>query len=220
MTGDDATAPRGGPKLSPDKVRHTDFSRTTLGRRGYNTEEVDRFLNRLAEELAARDAREARLRVEAEKVKNALKDWQSANARGHVPTVAPIRPTAEAVNLLSQAQQQADSYIAQAQEYCRQLIYQARGQADSVLRTAQTHAEAAAAQAAQALDQQASPEELEEIEARLSRTRAFLDAIGTVEAQLKTARETLAVEVDRLTTGNGRQELGSMPRYEQAYRID
>ena len=205
MTGDDdATAPR-GPKLSPDKVRHAEFSRTTIGRRGYNTEEVDRFLNRLAEELAARDAREARLRVEAEKVKGALKDWQSANARGHVPTVAPTRPTAEAVNLLSQAQQQADSYIAQAQDYCRQLIYQARGQADSVLKTAQSHAEAAAAQAAQALDQQASPEELEEIEARLSRTRAFLDAIGTVEAQLKTARETLAVEVDRLT-GSGRHE--------------
>src|ERR1043165_10231433 len=88
MTGDDATAPRGH-GLSPDKVRHVDFTRTTLGRRGYNTEEVDRFLNRLAEELAARDAREARLRVEAEKIKGALKDWQSANARGHVPTVAP-----------------------------------------------------------------------------------------------------------------------------------
>ena len=206
MTGDDdATAPR-GPKLSPDKVRHAEFSRTTIGRRGYNTEEVDRFLNRLAEELAARDAREARLRVEAEKVKGALKDWQSANSRGVAPQqIAPARPAAEAVNLLSQAQQQADSYIAQAQDYCRQLIYQARGQADSVLRTAQSHAEAAAQQAAQALDQQASPEELEEIEARLSRTRAFLDAIGAVEAQLKTARETLAVEVDRLT-GNGRQD--------------
>ncbi|HEY1180499.1 MAG TPA: DivIVA domain-containing protein [Phytomonospora sp.] len=205
MTGDDARTPQGH-NLSPDRVRHTEFSRTTIGRRGYHTEEVDRFLTRLAEELAARDAREARLRVEAEKVKGALKDWQSANARGHVPTVAPIRPTAEAVNLLSQAQQQADSYIAQAQDYCRQLIYQARGQADSVLKTAQSHAEAAAAQAAQAFDQ-ASPEELEEIEARLSRTRAFLDAIGTVESQLKTARETLAVEVDRLT-GSGREQVG------------
>ncbi|GLZ77349.1 hypothetical protein Afil01_21560 [Actinorhabdospora filicis] len=177
MSGD-AGIERAG-RLSPERIRHTEFSRTTLGRRGYNVEEVDRFLGRLAEDLAARDAREARLRTEIETVKNALKDWQSSNSR------APrARPAPEAINLLSQAQQQADSYIAQAQDYCRQLVGQARGQADAVL----TQAQVAAAQVV----------ESSELTEKLDRTRAFLEAIGAVEAQLKAARERLADEVERL----------------------
>lgn len=191
MSGDRFAKAGDSTRLSPERIRHTEFSRTNLGRRGYNVEEVDRFLGRLAEDLAARDAREAGLRTEVNAVKTALKDWQSTNSKtragGDEPPPAP-KPTAQAVNLLSQAQQQADSYIAQAQDYCRQLVGQARNQAEALL----SHAQEAAAHAANL----AGTTDLEE---RLDRTRAFLDAIGEVESQLKTARETLANEVERLT---------------------
>jgi hypothetical protein len=53
----------------------------------------------------------------------------------------------EAVNTLSQAQQQADAYIAQAQEYCRQITADARNRADAILCEAQERAEATTAQA-------------------------------------------------------------------------
>ncbi|MFI6824429.1 DivIVA domain-containing protein [Micromonospora sp. NPDC050187] len=67
--------------LLPAQVRDRRFRRTRLGRRGLDPEDVQRFLDRVALELA--DAQEAaeRARRETHRIKDALRRWQSEQAR-------------------------------------------------------------------------------------------------------------------------------------------
>lgn len=192
-------------RLTPDRVRSMSFPRTPLGRRGLSEEHVAMFQQRVADELAARDATEASLRAKAAHYKNTLVQWQREHSGdrledpgGHLPAV---RPSIEAVNILSQAQQEADAYVAQTQEYCRQLAATARDHADEILAEARSRAEAAAEEAvhgyrARAGDTYAA--ELEELERRLVWARTFVTSLETVEVQLRTAREALAHEFERL----------------------
>jgi len=191
--------PTGYPhRLTPERVRTTKFTRTPLGRRGYNEEEVELFLNRMAKELSASDTEKANLRAEIDRVKNTFKDWQSQTySQGTVPV--RTGPSVEAINLLSQAQQQADAHVAQAQEFCRRLAMHARDQANEVMREAQRRAEYAAEQAAQEYRTNTGArhtEEIEEMERRIAWLQTFVHA---VQIQLTAASDAFAREVSRLT---------------------
>jgi DivIVA domain-containing protein len=194
-------------RLVPERVRATRFSRTPIGRRGLNEEEVVQFLLRVADDIAARDAAEASLRAKVAHYKNTLIQWQREqleirpeDGQPAPPPPAPV-PTVAAVNLLSQAQQQADAYIAQTQEYCRRLAADAHDHSQEILSEAAAQAEIAAQSAAQAYG---APNgsgwsvELEELDRRLAWAKTFLATLGSVEAQLRTAREALSYEFDKL----------------------
>ena len=133
-------------RMTATQVSRTRFNRTALGRRGYDTAEVDAFIADVARELARRFEMETSLRAEADNFKRALRDWQSrASDQRQAETMRNI--DSDAVNLLSQAQQQAEGYVTQAQDYCRQIIGQARGQAREVLQLAREQAEVEAERA-------------------------------------------------------------------------
>jgi DivIVA domain-containing protein len=138
-------------RLTPARVRAAQFPRAAVGRRGYAAEAVDQFVRRMAEEITGRDAAEANLRAQLDRLRRALKQWQSRQLErrdtGSFPALTPEGRSVEAVNTLSHAQQQADAYIAQAQEYCRQITADARNRADAILCEAQERAEATTAQA-------------------------------------------------------------------------
>jgi DivIVA domain-containing protein len=105
-------------RLTPERVRSTRFSRTPIGRRGLSEDEVALFLHPLADDLTARDAAKASLRAKVAHYKDTLTRWQS-EAQTDRPAGAPAAsagPPVEAINVLSQAQQEADAYVAQAQE--------------------------------------------------------------------------------------------------------
>jgi len=196
-------------RLTPDRVRSIRFSRTTIGRRGVSEEEVGQFLHRVAEELAARDAAEASLRAKAQHYKNTLVQWQREQNESRDDdtgeTPAATRPPVEAVNILSRAQQEADAYIAQTQEYCRRLTADAERHADEIVNEARARASAAAV--GTLLDDRAHATQtvagdLAELERRLTWARAFITSLEAVEAQLRTAREALAYEFDRLDGAN------------------
>jgi cell division septum initiation protein DivIVA len=195
-------------RLSPERVRTARFSRTPIGRRGLNEDEIVEFLHRVADELAARDAAEASLRAKVTHYKNTLIQWQreQLEARGEETSAnstlgsAP-RPSVAAVNLLSQAQQQADAYVAQTQEYCRRLAADAQDHAQEILSEARAQAQVVADDAAHAYEAHAgtgSLAEVEDLERRLLWARAFITSLESVEAQLRTAREALAYEFDKL----------------------
>ena len=59
-------------RLTPDRVRSTRFTRTPLGRRGLAEDEVTAFMQRVADDIAARDAAEASLRAKVNHYKNTL----------------------------------------------------------------------------------------------------------------------------------------------------
>ena len=68
---------RAAPRLTPERVRTMDFPRTPIGRRGWSEDDVRSFLQRVAEEIAGRDAVEASLRAEVAYYKDRLIQWQS-----------------------------------------------------------------------------------------------------------------------------------------------
>jgi hypothetical protein len=86
--------------------------------------------------------------------------------------------------------------VAQAQEYCRRLASDARDHAQDIVSEAQALAEATAREHRPPFD--GNYGELEELEHRLVWARTFLASLETVEAQLRTAREALAYELDRM----------------------
>ncbi|HET8620889.1 MAG TPA: DivIVA domain-containing protein [Acidimicrobiales bacterium] len=193
------------PRLTPERVRKMLFTRTQIGRRGYSEEEVNLFLERVAEDIAARDAEDASMRAMVLHYQNTLADWRagSRDSGGNKPATTVV-PSVEAVNILSRAQQEADSYVAQTQAYCRRLAVDAREHAQQILAQAQAEAERAANEAVQGYRSRsgdAYTPEFEELERRLAWARTFLTSIETVESQLRTAREALSYEFDRLGSG-------------------
>jgi DivIVA domain-containing protein len=193
-------------RLTPDRVRSTQFTRTPIGRRGLNEDEVAQFQQRVADDIAARDAAEASLRAKVSHYKNTLVQWQREQSESRSDELVmagptPPRPTVEAVNILSQAQQEADAYVAQTQEYCRRLAADAHDHAQEILTDAQARAEAAAEDAVRDYRVRAGDgytAEFEELERRLVWARTFLTSLETVETQLRTAREALSYEFDRM----------------------
>nr|WP_255429906.1 DivIVA domain-containing protein [Streptomonospora sp. PA3] len=179
-------------RLSPERVRAQEFSRTPIGRRGYNEEEVRRFIGRVAEDIAASDAEKASLRAEIDRLRRRYREQNNSAA-------AFEGPPADAVNLLSAAQQQADAYVAQAQEYCRQLTDQARQQAEDILVEARDQAGAAAEEAARGYRANAGTSydaDLEEMERRVAWIQTFCRA---VQIQMQAASDAFSTEIARLS---------------------
>jgi DivIVA domain-containing protein len=189
------------PRLTPERVRKMQFTRTQIGRRGLAEDEVNLFLERVAEDIAARDAEDASMRAMVLHYQNTLADWRAEYRDPHGRSGPNVVPSVEAVNILSRAQQEADSYVAQTQAYCRRLAVDARDHAQQILTEAQAQAEEAANRAVQgyrARSGDAYTPEFEELERRLAWARTFLSSLESVEAQLRTAREALSYEFDRL----------------------
>ena len=73
-----ATEPGGrpAPRLTPEQVRRAEFTRTPLGRRGYLEEDVVRFREGVADQLAQSDAEKAELRAELDRLRNYFRRQQ------------------------------------------------------------------------------------------------------------------------------------------------
>ena len=63
--------------LTPDGITALALPRTRPGRRGYQVDDVDVLLHRLAYELGERSRQLAEVRAENRRIKNALRSWQS-----------------------------------------------------------------------------------------------------------------------------------------------
>ncbi|MGW0433726.1 DivIVA domain-containing protein [Micromonospora sp. NPDC003197] len=71
---------RNGGPLGPDGIRRVRLSYTGLGRRGYQPAQVDALLARLAAETADRCHQIRLLQAENDRIKNALRTWQTEQA--------------------------------------------------------------------------------------------------------------------------------------------
>lgn len=197
-------------RCRPERVRSAQFSRTPLGRRGLNEDEVRLFLARVAEDLAAVDAEKAEMRAEINRLRNYFRDRDfDADARPGQPSAGspapvaspglPARPDVAAINLMSRAQQAADAQVAQAEEYSRRLVHQARAYYDRIVQEATLQANEAAQrlQAAQRAGDDASASvEREALEQRIAWLRTFAEV---TQVQLRSVFEALTQEVDKLS---------------------
>lgn len=208
-------------RLSPEKIRARTFARAPLGRRGVSEDEVSRFCARLAEEIAVWSAENAALRTENDRLKTALRQWQSEQATKRADEnwqskrpsgsagraePAPARPPLAPVQAATQVQREAEAILSRASGDGDQAGERDRRPYDAVLREAQRRADKEAEQVARAYRNRSGAQyaaEFEELERRLAWATAFLDTVETVEAQLRAARETLAYEVEHLAKLRG-----------------
>jgi DivIVA domain-containing protein len=122
-------------RLTPSEVRSASFARAGLGRRGLDEDHVRSFLDRVEIELAQLGNEKAAL---AEEVQGLRERLSAGGSRGGIP---PEEAHFQAVRILSQAQQTADLYVADAERYTRELAHEARLHREAILSDARGRAE-------------------------------------------------------------------------------
>ena len=205
MTVDQSGPGRAERRLSPADVRNARLSRATLLRPGYSDVEVDRLLDRLADELARLHAEKAELRDQV----RALQEQVAGAA------AAPEPPSDQAVRILATAQQTADSYVAEAEDFSRQMTADARAQYEEQIRQARQNAGAIIAAAQEAAARMTTGNRpaaadapgpgTEELEEQVAYLRAFGQACRT---QLRAYLEALLADVEAEW---GRADPGALP---------
>lgn len=191
-------------RMSPRDVRSVQLPRATMLRPGYNDVEVDRFLDRVADELA-------RLHADKAELRDQVRALQEEVAGAPVPEA----PSDQAVRILATAQQTADSYVAEAEDFSRQMTADARAQYEEQVRRARENAGAiiqAAQEAAARMTAgerpatvDAPPRSTQELEEQVAYLKAFGQACRT---QLRAYLEALLVDVE---TEWGRAHPGALP---------
>lgn len=182
--------------LTPERVRSAAFTPTRLGRRGLDEAEVRSFCEWVSDGLRRLLNDNSMLQAEILRLRERLLGGRGNGAR---PEDAHI----QAVNLLSNAQQTADRYVADAQKYSRELAVDARMRRDEIVREAKVRAsmilEAAhtsaseAADAARAVSDLPQASQQQELQAELAYLRTFSEVCRT---HLRAYMESLTRSVD------------------------
>ena len=177
--------------LSPADLHNVRFTRGSMLRPGYVDTEVDRVLSRVAEELGRLYAEKAALRDQVRSLQ--------AQVDG---VVIPEAPSEQAVRILSSAQQTADNYVAEAEEFSRQVTSEARSEYEELTRQARENAGAiiqAAQEAAAKVSggaagvDPAGQHSVEELQEQVAYLKAFGQATRT---QLRSYLEALLNTVE------------------------
>jgi DivIVA domain-containing protein len=181
-------------RLTPADVRNVRFTPGTRRSPGFDEEEVSRVLNRVAEELSRLITEKAELRDQVNQLREQLSGVRT-----------PEPPSEQAVRILATAQQTADNYVAEAEEFSRQMTSDARAQYEERLREARENAGAIIQAAQEAATRMATeglpagtpigeggptPEQLEE---QVNYLKAFGQA---VRVQLRSYLEALLADVE------------------------
>jgi DivIVA domain-containing protein len=175
-------------RLTPADLQSLRFTRGSMLHPGYVDSEVDRVVNRLAEELGRLIAEKAELRDRVRALQ--------AQVDG---VVIPDPPSEQAVRILSSAQQTADNYVAEAEEFSRQVTSEARAEYEERIREARENA-GAIIQAAQEAAARMVPagadvggRTIEELEEQVAYLKAFGQAC---RVQLRSYLEALISDIE------------------------
>src|SRR3954468_23377783 len=189
-------------RVSPADVQSVRFSGGSMLHPGYSELEVDRFLNRVAQEIGRLHAEKAELRDSVHALQAQLHRAEAAAEQATVPEP----PSDQAVRLLATAQQTADQYVAEAEDFSRQMTADARARFEEQLKHARETAgaiiQAAHEQAAHMTGTEERPAAAEpaqrsatteELEEQVAYLKAFAQACRT---QLRAYLEALLTDVE------------------------
>jgi DivIVA domain-containing protein len=182
--------------LSPHEIRSARIRQIGF-RKGYDPGEVEALLQRLAEEVAARDSRIGSLLSENERLQREL----YARRHGALPANTPPELDEQAINRQLQAQQYVEEMMAAAQTNAASLVAQSKQQAKEIVLAARQTAENAVREyrAAAGPSYTADREELTRL-ATLAHwaIRQFSGLRSQVDATDDAARQELASILDRI----------------------
>jgi cell division septum initiation protein DivIVA len=189
-----------GHRLTPEQVQQTRFPSSRLGRRGLDEGEIQVFRDRVEEELVLLHNEKASLLQEVERLRHRLLNGAD---EGPAADLRPDGSHVQAVQVLAKAQQTADRYVSDAQEYCRELTEDARRARDEIVAEARANAASMldqahrdASKAAAAVPASAEPlstGERQRVESELAYLRTFSDVCRT---HLRAYLEALARNVE------------------------
>ncbi|MCZ2811600.1 DivIVA domain-containing protein [Modestobacter sp. VKM Ac-2979] len=205
-----------GPPTADD-LRAVHFTPASMLHPGYTNREVDAFVTRAADGLAQLTDENGRLARE-----NVQLAEENAQLRAHLQSLqeqvdaAASRPSPsdQAVGILATAQLTADDYVAEAEDFSRQMTSEARAQYEEQLTAAREKAGAiieAAQEAAAAMRGNGVPmggarqPESEELQEQVAYLKAFSQAC---RVQLRSYLEALLSDVE---TEWGRAHPGALP---------
>jgi DivIVA domain-containing protein len=213
-------------RLTPDAVQAVTFPSARLGRRGLDEEHVRAFCGQVERELVRLFNERTALADEVQRLRRRVLGLSGGDAEaGYRQDDAHV----QAVRILSKAQQTADNYVADAQEYSRQLAQDARRRRDEILTEASKHAavmleeahvEASrAAEAALAAPVTKPDADRRELEAELAYLRTFSEVYRThlhayLDALLRNVEEWERAEKTSLATA--RTSPPRLPHYPQS----
>jgi len=206
-------------RLTPDAVQAVTFPSARLGRRGLDEEHVRAFCGQVERELVRLFNERTALADEVQRLRRRVLGLSGNDAEaGYRQDDAHV----QAVRILSKAQQTADNYVADAQDYSRQLAQDARRRRDEILTEARKHAavmleeahtEASSAAEAALVAPATQPDaDRRELEAELAYLRTFSDVYRThlhayLDALLRNVEEWERAEKTSLAATRG-----SLPR--------
>lgn len=124
-----------GPPTADD-LRAVHFTPASMLHPGYTDREVDAFVSRAADELARLADENAQLRQHVQGLEEHVHGLQQQLAEA----AARPSPSDQAVGILSTAQLTADEYVAEAEEFSRQMTSEARSQYEEQLAAARDKA--------------------------------------------------------------------------------
>ena len=142
--------------LTPADVHNVAFNKPPIGKRGYDEDEVDAFLDLVEAELA-------RLIEENNDLKAQVEDMQRSGPPGGMRPVPPppeqmapppppvvqsrIDENSQVVKVLAMAQETAEKYVADAKTEADRMVGEARAAADRMIGEARSKADAMMAEA-------------------------------------------------------------------------
>jgi DivIVA domain-containing protein len=141
--------------LTPADVHNVAFKKPPIGKRGYDEDEVDAFLDLVEAELA-------RLIEENNDLKAQVEDMQRSGPPGPMRPVPPpeqmapppppvaqsrIDENSQVVKVLAMAQETAEKYVADAKTEADRMVGEARAASDRMIGEARTKADAMMAEA-------------------------------------------------------------------------
>ena len=188
---------QGEPRLTPDEVQSVSFRPARLGRRGLDEAHVRAFCQQVGTELGLLLSERAALQEEVSRLRRRVLGRSEDGSR-------PQEAHVQAVSILSRAQETADHYVAEAQEYSRHLAQDARQRRDEILAQARSYADLVldeadreashAAQAAMAAPVPQSAADARGLEGELAYLNAFSDVFrarlrGYLDALLRNGDE-------------------------------
>ena len=209
-------------QLTPERVRSAVFTPSRLGRRGLDEAEVHAFCQWVAEGLGRLLNDNASMQEEVLRLRERLLDGGKSKSG-----VQPEDAHVQAVYVLSKAQQTADRYVADAQEYGRELAEDAHLRRDEILREAKMRASmilddahATATQAASASRGSAaslSDNERQDLQAEIAYLRTYSDVCRThLRAYMESLTRSIEEWEQAERKGTGPAKTPAVPSFSPA----
>lgn len=198
-------------RLTPDAVQAISFRSARLGRRGFDEEHVRAFCRQVEAELVVLRSERSLLQEEVGRLRRRiLGDGDGDDPLGLRRGGAANGGPRSAVGILSRAQQTAEHYVAEAQEYSRYLQRDAQRRRDGMVAGVRAHldqvieqAHHEASRAARtALAPATAPVGARDVRAELAYLRAFGDVYTE---RLRSCLDDLLDEADKAERAIGSQ---------------